>query len=57
MMLTSFLGQNRNGVNIRLMDLAEKLDVSVYHLKRIESANDRNVSLMTLYMISIVLDV
>ena len=40
------------------MDLAEKLDVSSYHLKRIESANDRNnVSLMTLYMISIVLNV
>lgn len=36
------------------MDLAEKLDVSVNHLKRIESANDRN---MTLYKISIILGV
>ena len=40
------------------MDLAEKLDVSVNHLKRIESVNDRNnISLMTLYKISIILDV
>ena len=40
------------------MNLAEKLDVSVNHLKRIESANDRNnISLMTLYKISIILGV
>lgn len=40
------------------MDLAEKLDLSVNHLKRIESANDRNnISLMTLYKISIILGV
>ena len=39
------------------MDLAEKLDVSVNHLKRIESPNDRNnISLITLYKISIILD-
>lgn len=43
---------------IRLMDLAEKLDISVNHLKRIESENDRNnISLITLYKISIILDV
>jgi transcriptional regulator with XRE-family HTH domain len=48
----------RNEKGIRLMDLAEKLDVSVNHLKRIESDNDRNnISLMTLYKISIILDV
>lgn len=41
-----------------MMDLAEILDVSVNHLKRIESANDRNnISLMTLYNISIILGV
>ena len=44
--------------NVRLMDLAEKLDLSVNHLKRIESVNDRNnISLMTLYKISIILGV
>lgn len=43
--------------NVKLMDLAEKLDVSVNHLKRIESPNDRNnISLITLYKISIILD-
>lgn len=43
---------------IRLMDLAEILNLSVNHLKRIESVNDRNnISLMTLYKISIVLGV
>lgn len=43
---------------IRLMDLAEKLDLSVNHLKRIESVNDRNnISLVTLYKISIILGV
>lgn len=48
----------RNEKGVRLMDLAEKLDVSVNHLKRIESVNDRNnISLMTLYKISIILDV
>lgn len=41
-----------------VIDLAEKLDVSVNHLKRIESINDRNnISLMTLYKISIILGV
>ena len=35
---------------VRLMDLADKLNLSVNHLKRIESVNDRNnISLMTLY--------
>ena len=38
------------------MDLAEKIDLSVNHLKRIESANDHNnISLITLYKISIIL--
>ncbi len=40
------------------MDLAEKLDLSVNHLKRIESVNDRNnISLVTLYKISVILNV
>ena len=44
--------------DVRIMDLAEKLDLSVNHLKRIESANDRNnISLITLYKISIILGV
>lgn len=48
----------RNEKGVRLMDLAEKLDVSVNHLKRIESVNDRNnISLMTLYKISVILGV
>lgn len=48
----------RKEKGVRLMDLAEKLDLSVNHLKRIESVNDRNnISLITLYKISIILDV
>ncbi|MBQ3142549.1 MAG: helix-turn-helix transcriptional regulator [Bacilli bacterium] len=48
----------RKEKGIRLMELAEKLDVSVNHLKRIESENDRNnISIMTLYKISIILGV
>lgn len=48
----------RNEKNVRLLDLAEAIDVSVDHLKRIEAPNDRkNISLMTLYKISIVLGV
>lgn len=48
----------RNEKGVRLMDLAELLDVSVEHLKRIESENDRNnISLLTLYKISIILGV
>ena len=48
----------RNQKGIRLMDLAEKLNLSVNHLKRIESVNDRNnISLITLYKISIILGV
>ena len=40
------------------MDLAEAVDVTPDHLKRIESENDRNnISLTTLYKIAIVLDV
>ena len=40
------------------MDLAEAVDVTPDHLKRIESENDRNnISLTTLYKISVVLDV
>lgn len=43
---------------VKLMDLADKLNLSVNHLKRIESVNDRNnISLMTLYKISIILGV
>jgi len=48
----------RNIKGISLADLAEKLDVSVDHLKRIEAPNDRNnISLVTLYKISIILGV
>ena len=40
----------RNEKNVSLMDLAEKLDVSVEHLKRMEATHDRNnISLITLY--------
>lgn len=40
------------------MNLAEKLDVSVNYLNRIEKVFDRNkISLMTLYEISIILGV
>ena len=48
----------RNEKGINLMELAEKLDVTVEHLKRIEAPNDRNnISLITLYKISIIFDV
>ncbi len=48
----------RNEKNIRLMDLAEAINVTPDHLKRIESPSDRNnISLNTLYKISVVLDV
>lgn len=48
----------RNEKDVSLMDLAEKLDVSVEHLKRMEATHDRNnISLITLYKISIILGV
>ena len=48
----------RHEKKIRLLDLAEAIGVSPDHLKRIESPNDRNnISLLTLYKISVVLDV
>ena len=48
----------RNIKNVSLMDLAEAVDVTPEHLKIIESANYRNnISLITLYKISIVLNV
>lgn len=48
----------RKEKGIRLMDLAELIDVTPDHLKRIEAVNDRNnISLTTLYKISVVLDV
>lgn len=48
----------RKKQKISVIELAEKLDVSVNHLKRIESINDRNnISLITLYKISIILGV
>lgn len=48
----------RNIKKVSLMDLAEAVDVTPEHLKRIESINDRNnISLITLYKISIVLNV
>lgn len=46
----------RNAKKVRLMDLAEAIDVTPDHLKRIEAENDRNnISLITLYKISVVL--
>ena len=48
----------RNEKGVRLMDLAEAVGVSSDHLKRIEAVNDRdNISLITLYKISVVLGV
>ena len=48
----------RNAKKVRLMDLAEAIDVTPDHLKRIEAENDRNnISLITLYKISVVLGV
>lgn len=48
----------RNAKKVRLMDLAEAIDVTPDHLKRIETENDRNnISLITLYKISVVLGV
>lgn len=48
----------RNAKKVRLMDLAEAIDVIPDHLKRIEAENDRNnISLITLYKISVVLGV
>ena len=48
----------RNIKGMSIMELAETIDVSVDHLKRIEAPNDRNnISLITLYKISIVLGV
>lgn len=48
----------RKEKGVRLMDLAEILDVSPEYLKRIESPNDtkKNCSLTLLYKISIILD-
>ena len=48
----------RNEKNVRLMDLAEELGISPDYLRRIESKNGRNnISLKTLYKISVLLDV
>ena len=48
----------RNEKQVRLMDLAEAIDVTPEHLKRMESPTDRNnISLITLYKISVVLGV
>lgn len=58
----SIIGYNikyyRKKRNMRLMDLAEKLNVSVEYLKRIESPNDKkkNCSLTLLYKISLILN-
>lgn len=48
----------RKEKDVDIFELAEKVDISVDHLKRIEAPNDRNnISLITLYKISIVLGV
>lgn len=48
----------RKEKGMRLMDLAEQLDVTPEYLKRVESPNDtkKNCSLALLYKISIILD-
>ncbi len=48
----------RKEKKIRLMDLAEVLDVTPEYLKRIESPNDENktCSLTLLYKLSLILD-
>lgn len=48
----------RKEKNIRLMELAEMLDISPEYLKRIESPNDnkKNCSLTLLYKLSLILD-
>ena len=48
----------RKEQNIRLMDLAEILDVSPEYLKRLESSNDekKNCSLTLLYKLSLIFD-
>ena len=44
--------------NVRLMDLAEAVDVSPDYIRRMESKTGiKNISLTTLYKISVVLDV
>ena len=53
-----YIKKYRKEKDVSLMDLAEKLDVSVEHLKRMEATHDRNnISLITLYKISIILGV
>ena len=48
----------RHEKNVNLMDLSEELGITPDHLKRIESKNGRNnISLMTLYKISVLLDI
>ena len=48
----------RNEKNVNLMELAEELGITPDHLKRIESKGGRNnISLVTLYKISVLLDV
>ena len=48
----------RKEKGMRLMDLAEQLDVTPEYLKRVESPNDtkKNCSLALLYKLSIILD-
>lgn len=48
----------RKELNIKLMDLAEMLDVSPEYLKRIESPNDsrKNCSLKLIYKMSLIFD-
>lgn len=58
----NIIGKNikryRKEKNIRLMELAEMLDISPEYLKRIESPNDnkKNCSLTLLYKLSLILD-
>ena len=48
----------RKEADMSVYELSEKVDVTPEHLKRIESENDRNnISLLTLYKISIILGV
>ena len=48
----------RKEKNVRVMDLAEAVDVCPDYIKRMESETGiKNISLTTLYKISVVLDV
>lgn len=57
-LICSNIKKYRKKSNISVLELSEIIGVTPEHLKRIEAKNDRNnISLMTLYKISVVLNV